>query len=158
MRKIINGRTYNTETSKIVGECSKSYPRNDFNYCREMLYKNTKGAYFLYGEGGPMSKYARRYGNSTGGGEDITPMTYEEARRWAEECLDPAEYEAEFGESEDAEPESDLVNRERVNLTLNKDMMSKLRRLSKINDTPMARMVDKAILAMYGKEFDKLDR
>jgi len=151
MRKIINGRTYNTETSKRIGQWSNGHYTNDFAYCSEDLYKNTKGAYFLHGEGGAMSKYAARSGDNSGWGEEIIPMTAEEAQEWAEEH-DTDAYIAEFGTPEEAEP-SDLTTRERVNLTLDSDMMTKLRKLSAETSVPMARMVDKAIMAMYGDQF-----
>ena len=151
MRKIIDGRTYNTETSKEIGVWSNGCSRRDFGFCREALYKNTKGAYFIYGEGGPMSKYSKSAGqNSWTGGEDITPLSVEEARKWAEEHLEPEEYEAEFGQPEEAEPTTDLVNRERVNLTLGNDTIALLRRYSAETGVPMARMVDRAIVKMYG--------
>lgn len=155
MRKIINGRIYNTETSKVIGEWSNSYGRSDFNYCEETLYKNTKGAYFIYGEGGPMSKYSCSTGqNRWSGGEEITPLTREEAQEWAEKYLETEEYEAEFGEVEEAE--GDLITRERVTFSLDTLIMTNLRKLSAETGTPMARMLDRAIMAMYEDEFKKL--
>lgn len=154
MRKIIDGRTYNTETSKIVGSWSNGYSQSDFNYCAETLYRNTKKAYFLHGEGHGLSKYAGHHGNMRGWGEQIIPMTNAEAQFWAEKHLTVEEYEAEFGETEEAE--GDLRTRERVNLTLDAEMMNNLRKLSVEIDIPMARMVDKAILAMYGDQFTKM--
>lgn len=152
MRKIINGRTYNTETSKKIGEWWNGLATNDFSHCYEVLYKNTRGAYFIHGEGGAMSKYAISTGtNSWSGGEKITPLTSAEATEWAEKHLSAEEYEAEFGEVEEAE--SDLVNRERVNLTLDSGIMVNLRKLSKDTGVPMSQLVDKAILAMYEKDF-----
>ena len=47
----------------------------------------------------------------------------------------------------------DLVNRQRVNLTLGNDVIEGLRKLSKETDVPMSKMVDKALLAMYGDKF-----
>ncbi|MGE5631403.1 MAG: ribbon-helix-helix domain-containing protein [Caulobacteraceae bacterium] len=153
MRKIINGRTYNTATSKLIGEWSNGCYTNDYNYCSEDLYKNTKGAYFLHYDGGAMSKYRKYSGpNSWGGDTGITPLTYDEAKEWAEKHLASDEYIAEFGTPDDAAP-SDLATRERVNLTLDSDIMAKLRKLSADTGVPMARMVDKAILAMYGGQF-----
>ena len=144
MRKVINGRTYNTATSKCIGQWSNGHYTNDFQYCSEDLYKNTKGAYFLHGEGGAMSKYATRSGDNSGWGEEIIPMTTEEAQGWAEEHLDGDEVEAEFGVQEEASP-SDLTTRERVNLTLDSELMARLRKYSADTGVPMARMVDKAI-------------
>jgi hypothetical protein len=152
MRKIINGRTYNTATSKRIGAWDNGHFTNAFEYCSEDLYKNTKGAYFLHGVGGAMSKYCCRQGDSTSGGSDIVPLTSEEAQAWAEERLSPDEYTAEFGTPDEAAP-SDLTTRERVNLTLDADIMANLRKLSTATGVPMARMVDRAILAMYGDQF-----
>ena len=155
MRKIINGRTYNTETSKEIGKWSNSYNPSDFHYCEETLYKNTKGAYFIYGEGGAMSKYRRQAGqNSWSGGEEIKPLTREEAQEWAEKHLEAEEYEAEFGEVEEAE--GDLTTRERVTFSLDTLIMTNLRKLSAETGIPMARMIDRAIMAMYEDEFKKL--
>jgi hypothetical protein len=155
MRKVINGRTYNTATSKVIGEWSNGYGVRDFKACEETLYKNTKGAYFLYGEGGPMSKYAKSAGqNSWTGGSNITPMTAEEAQAWAEEHLDADEYETEFGIPEEAAP-SDLATRERVNFTIDSEIMARLRAYSTDKGIPMARILDKAILAVLDKEGTK---
>lgn len=47
-----------------------------------------------------MSKYSRSCGNNEwAGGEDITPLTWEAARKWAEDRLDVEEYEELFGET-----------------------------------------------------------
>lgn len=155
MRKIINGRTYNTETSRVIGIYQNGYSRSDFNYYEETLYCNTKGAYFLHGVGGAMSKYSRNVGGNTfAGGEEIIPLTLEEAQEWAEKHLEVEEYEAEFGECEEAE--NDLVNRERVNFSLDNEIVSNLRKLSKHTGTPMSQMVDRAIMALYGEKFKQL--
>lgn len=146
MRKVINGRTYNTETSKCIGQWSNGRYTNDFNYCSEDLFKNTKGAYFLVGEGGPLSKYAVSYGNETSGSKELIPMTAEEAQAWAEEKLTGEEVEAEFGVQEEAAP-SDLTTRERVNLTLDSEIMARLRKHSADTGAVMGRVVDKAITA-----------
>lgn len=152
MRKVINGRTYNTETSKVIGGWDNGRSYNDFECCEETLYKNTKGAYFLYGEGGPMSKYAKSAGqNSWTGGSAITPMTASEAQEWAEEHLTADEYEAEFGVQEEAAP-SDLATRERVNMTINTELMTRLRARSAETGVPMSRMLDKAIMEILKEQ------
>ncbi|MDY2723912.1 MAG: hypothetical protein SOV20_08880 [Coriobacteriales bacterium] len=100
MRRIIDGRVYDTETAQQVGgDCSPAGlgPR-DFQWYEENLFRKRTGEYFLYGEGGPASPYAEPYGQ-TGrqGGAMIRPLTYDEAREWAESHLEAREYEAEFG-------------------------------------------------------------
>lgn len=103
MKKIINGKRYDTETAKEVACDSYLYPR-DFNYWSETLYRKNTGEYFLYGEGGPMSKYAESTGqNQWTGGERIIPLSLEAAKEWAEKHLDGAEYEEIFGAVEEDE-------------------------------------------------------
>ncbi len=102
MKKIINGKSYDTETAKAVGEWSNSGSWRDFSHMEETLYRKKTGEYFLYGEGGPMTKYAESAGqNAWSGGSKIIPLSHENARQWAEEHLDADEYEAIFGEVEE---------------------------------------------------------
>lgn len=99
MKKIINGRMYNTETAKIVGEWSNGKGYRDFGWCHENLHKKKTGEFFIHGESGPAGKYC--HACPTGGydeGEAIVPLTEEEAREWAEAKLGADEYTEIFGE------------------------------------------------------------
>lgn len=99
MKKIINGKLYNTETAKELGGWADYGSWRDFQHIEETLYRKKTGEYFLFGEGGPATKYAEAEGqNSWTGGRRIMPMTYDEAREWAEKHLEADEYEAIFGE------------------------------------------------------------
>ena len=101
IKRIINGRAYETATATEIGGNGYSTP-NDFRHYYERLYKKSNGEYFLYGEGGPLSKYAVSVGtNETSGSEMIIPMTYAEARDWAEANLDADDYIAAFGTPEE---------------------------------------------------------
>lgn len=98
MKKIINGKMYNTETAKLVGEWDNGR-YGDFGHCAESLYQKKTGEFFLYGEGGPMTKYSVYCGsNSCRGGEMITPLTDKAAKAWSENHITADEYEAIFGE------------------------------------------------------------
>ena len=100
MKKIINGKRYNTDTAKILGSAGYSHP-GDFNHWYEELYQKKTGEFFLHGVGGAMSRYARRIGlDEWTGGEEIRPLSLEEAREWAEKNLDAEEFEEVFGEGE----------------------------------------------------------
>ena len=100
MKKIINGKKYDTETAKLCA--SGGNGRSDFSRCYEELYRKKTGEYFIYGEGGPMSKYSRSIDqNSWSGGEDILPVTEAEAKEWAEKHCTVEEYEEIFGEVEE---------------------------------------------------------
>ncbi len=99
MKKIINGKVYDTEKAKELGSYANYGSWRDFNHFEEKLYKKKTGEFFLFGEGGPSTRYAERVGtNEWSGGERIMPMTYDEAKAWAEEHLDADEYEEIFGE------------------------------------------------------------
>jgi hypothetical protein len=98
MKKIINGKMYDTETAKEVASCYHGEGPRDFRHYSETLYKKRTGEYFLAGEGGPMTHYAVSTGqNSWSGGEKIIPLTYSEATEWAEREMDADDYQAEFG-------------------------------------------------------------
>lgn len=103
MVKIINGKKYNTKTAKWLGEYDNGLGRSNFKYCIENLYRKSTGEFFLHGEGGSLSKYAKTVGQNTWcGSEKIIPLQYEMAREWAENHLSVEEYEEIFGEiSED---------------------------------------------------------
>lgn len=98
MKKIINGQVCDTATAQILGNWENVH-YGDLDFISESLYRKRTGEFFLYGEGGPRSKYAERVGNSGWtDGERIMPLTWDEAREWAEEKLSPDEYQQVFGE------------------------------------------------------------
>ncbi|MBN1532105.1 MAG: hypothetical protein JXA20_05540 [Spirochaetes bacterium] len=97
MKKVFDGLLYDTSTAEEVGAWGNGLYGNDFNRCEETLYRTPNGRYFLHGEGGAASKYQRVCGqNSWTGGEEIIPMTPEEAQEWAEQHLDGDTVAAEF--------------------------------------------------------------
>ena len=85
MKRIIDGKRYDTETADHIAQASASCPVNDFNHWEENLYRTKSGRFFLVGEGGPMTGYARSCGqNQWTGGSDLQPLTDDEARSWLE--------------------------------------------------------------------------
>lgn len=105
MKKIINRKLYNTDTARSIGSDFYGAYRRDLDFWSEELFQKKTGEYFLHGEGGPMTKYSREVGqNEWSGGEKIIPMSYDSARKWAEEHLTGEEFEQAFGAaSENAE-------------------------------------------------------
>jgi len=86
VKKLINGKLYSTKTASCIGEWDNGIYGGDFRSCEEALYKTDKGAYFIHGEGGAMSKYAEPCGNnSVGGGSDIIAVTADEAFEWMQD-------------------------------------------------------------------------
>ena len=112
MKKIINGRKYDTQTAREVAHV-EAIPEGDRSArYEETLYQKRTGEYFLYGWGGALSRYANI--SSTGGmspGRKFIPLTFEQARDWGERNLSVDDYEKEFGEcSEDGSTSPIMLN------------------------------------------------
>jgi len=102
MKKVINGKLYDTEKATFIGRYTYSH-EGDFNFLCQELYVTKSGNFFIAGEGGAMSRYASSTGqNSVSGGEDIEVLTKEEALAWAEEHLPVDEFEEHFDDIEEA--------------------------------------------------------
>lgn len=125
MKKIIGGKIYDTDTATRIDVMSNNRSYSDFSYFSETLYRKRTGEYFLYGEGGPMSKYAVSRGdNSWSGGSAIIPLSYDKAKEWAEENMDADDYQKEFGEV--SEEDDDV----RTSFQLPADVAAKLERMA----------------------------
>lgn len=100
MKAIIDGKRYDTDKATECGSASSDLFSTDFGWWQETLYRTPRGkAYFLAGQGNARSHYATNLGGgSWGSGAKITPLTDEEARRWAERNLTTAETEALFAD------------------------------------------------------------
>jgi hypothetical protein len=102
-KAIINGKRYNTETATFVCEGSANCSKSDFKYWSAALYKTQRGNYFLDGEGGPMTQWAKSFDNSSSGSSGIIPIDREEALAFAEThgCIDVVErfFEADIEEA-----------------------------------------------------------
>lgn len=123
MKKVINNKLYNTDTAKKLGTWENTRDYRDPGCISESLYQKRTGEYFLYGEGGPMSKYARSTSqNNWSGGEMIMPLTVDKAREWAEEHLDADEYAEIFGEPDEG------ATLENLYVQLPTDLMARMRR------------------------------
>ena len=122
MKKIINGKVYDTTSAKEVG-CYENGLPTDFDYIEEILYRKRTGEFFLHGAGGARTRYATSTGgNSWAGGEKILPISYEEARQWAEDHMDAQAYEAAFGAVADDDTKTT------INLSLPVSLVEQLKR------------------------------
>lgn len=143
MKKIINGKRYDTDTAKECGTAYSKLGRRDFGYWEETLYQKRTGEFFLYGEGGPASRYAVSVGqNSWSGGEKIIPLSVENSMKWAEEHLEADEYERIFGEV--TEDESKKV----VTYSLPVSTIEKVKRIAAEQGISLSEVVERAISAL----------
>ena len=89
-KRIIDGKTYNTETATLLGYHEESEGPWD-----HALFKTRFGAYFLYSMSGADLR------------EEIAPFRPDEAQRWMERHCSAERVEAEFGEMPEAgDPEA----------------------------------------------------
>lgn len=97
MRKIINGKLYDTDTATYIGSREHGTPR-DFEYVSETLYQKKSGELFLYGEGGAMSRYSESCGsNSWKGSSTIIPERDFDVKKWVSKHCDVETYIKLFG-------------------------------------------------------------
>lgn len=101
MKKVIKGKTYNTENAPCLCEWDNGEdPTNSLFYLEEGLYQKKDGSYFVAGRGGAKTKYAKYIGvDSWAGGSDITPVTDAQARKLVKNKR-PEKYEEIFGSSD----------------------------------------------------------
>lgn len=85
MKRVIDGKIYNTDTADQLHYWGNGCGSGDFNFLEERLYRTKKGAFFIAGEGGANSKYGRSCGsNSTCGGSEIRIIDKDIALKWLE--------------------------------------------------------------------------
>ena len=100
MKKIINGKLYDTESAEFICMYSYSNPR-DFNFVEESLYKSPYGTFFIEYSGGAKSRYAVQYGqNEVGGSKGIRLVDIDEAKEFLESHGKSEDYVKAFGEPE----------------------------------------------------------
>lgn len=101
MKKIINGRLYNTETAPEVAYYWNGLGGSDFRNLTKRLHRKKNGEFFFWVSGGPMSEAGESYGGMIHSGEKIVPCSDDEAREFCEANLDADDYMKIFGEVEE---------------------------------------------------------
>lgn len=83
MKRIIDGRRYDTETAQEVAKHSNGRGWNDFYGLSETLYRTRLGAWFLHGIGGAFTEWGEPEGtNGRVGSEGIRPLSEGDAKEW----------------------------------------------------------------------------
>lgn len=96
MRKVIDGLIFDSEEAELVTKYENGFYPSEFKYLEETLYRTSKGAFFIHGEGGAATEYARPIGDGSTktNGEDLRYLTPEEVLGWLElRGIDPTEVE-----------------------------------------------------------------
>ena len=96
MKRVIKRKLYDTDTAIEIGSWDNGRYVQDINAIEEVLYRKRTGEYFLYGSGGPNTRYAKRSDATWIGGSELIPLSFDAAKIWAEEHLSPEEYAKAF--------------------------------------------------------------
>jgi len=85
MKKVIHGRIFDTDKAELICKIEEGQA-GSFNYFEADLYQTPKShRFFLSGEGGPMTIFAKRCSDGlTSGSEGIIALTEEQALEFAE--------------------------------------------------------------------------
>ena len=114
MKKVINGKMYNTKTATKLFDYD--WYDNGNWFCTRGIYRKKTGEYF---------KCTLGNGNQYMAPDDkIEPITLTEAKEFIEEWADGETYEEIFGEIED-EPDADL--KQQISILLPSDIYQKLK-------------------------------
>lgn len=122
MKRIIKNKVYDTDTAKELCNYEPNPYRSDFHWYCETLYQKKTGEFFIFGVGNVASKYSKSCGqNEWCGSEKIVPLTYDEAREWAEQTQDGDTYIEIFGEPEEDD------SRDTMQVSLTKTAIAKIK-------------------------------
>lgn len=103
MRAVIAGKRYDTENAERIATWSSGHSLSDWHFIEESLYRTKRGNWFIAGQGGGLSRYRQFEGGWSYPGEQIRPVSPEEAMQWLEEHGHFAKIEEYFADSvEDA--------------------------------------------------------
>lgn len=135
MKKIIDGKVYNTATAR---EVSRDWGGDGFRHFEETLYLKKTGEYFLCG----MTRWREEAGqNCWTEGSNIVPMTFEEAKAWGEKHMTPSEYEDHFGPV----PEGDGDEKTALTLYISQATAERLRRAARESAQTLSALVETLI-------------
>lgn len=75
MTKVINRKTYRSHTAHLIVTLPSHFPKTDKKWHETRLYRNQRETYFLAGEGGSLSRWAKMTPRGTTPGEGIEPIS-----------------------------------------------------------------------------------
>lgn len=93
MKRIINGKLYNTETTKLIAKGESTTDHSDFGYYCKQIHKKKTGEYFLY-------EYGFVYACGYTWEEKIIPLEVQQVKELLAEMDEVDAYNNEFGVEE----------------------------------------------------------
>ncbi|QDZ26599.1 hypothetical protein [Noviherbaspirillum sp. UKPF54] len=87
MKRVVDGKTYDTETASEICQLPCNAHAGDFRWHETYLFQTKNGRFFLAGCGGPLTMWAKSVeGNGKTSGSGLRPISPEEARLHMEEA------------------------------------------------------------------------
>ena len=104
MKKVINGKVYDTDKAELIATADHDNIKHGYTkdapYETQSLYRKKTGEFFLYAPNGSTQMHnIRQHEYKSYGG--FFPLTYEDAKIWAERELTAEKWEEIFGDPED---------------------------------------------------------
>lgn len=101
MKKIINGKVYDTTKAQLIAEAHHDNIKDaDGKSLKQWLYRKKTGEFFVQVDGVSI-ELQNIFQNGYKPNAGIYPLTYEQAQRWAERELSADQWESIFGDPED---------------------------------------------------------
>ena len=125
MKKIINNRVYDTSTAKRCSDPVDIGSIEEYDFYALTLYQKRNGEFFLFRDvfRGPLD-------------DGIVPLSYEDARQWAESNVSANKYEELFGTvSEDD-------SRASINISLPCSLIEQARRIAAAQNISLSAYVE----------------
>ena len=92
MKKVINGKMYDTDTARRVAEIDHGGLTNDLDYWSITIYRKKNKEFFLW------NYVSVRDASCNGAKDTIKPLSDSAAKQWIEKNASGDVYVAEFGE------------------------------------------------------------
>lgn len=104
MKKIINGKVYDTEKAAFVARADHDCIKDAAgNICKQALYRKKTGEFFVHLESGTSITLHNIFQHDYRQGRGIYPLTYDQATKWAESELTAEKWEEIFGDPDESD-------------------------------------------------------
>lgn len=141
MKKIIHGRVYDTGTAMLIARADHDNIKDAYGVtCKQALYRKKTGELFVHLESGTSLTLHSVLQSDYRQGRGIYPLTYEQAKKWAEDELSADTWEHIFGEPD--EDSEDVA----LNLIISAAASAKLKKAAAQNGISLRAQLERWIL------------
>lgn len=139
MKKIINGKVYDTEKAALIARADHDNIKDAYGMpCRQAMFRKKTGEFFVHLEQGTSLTLHNILGCDYRQGRGIYPLTYGQAKMWAESEMSADAWENLFGDPED---DSDIL----LGIRVSASAAAKLKRIASEAGKSQNRIVEDLI-------------